>query len=158
MTNLSAITIFQPWATLIAEEVKLVEFRRWAAHARLVGKRIAIHAAARPIAEVEVRALLVKLHGTRWRETGMDRDKAIPLLKRVKAHPADFPRSAVLCTALLGKPVRGAELAAQLGMEAMNDSDRDEHSNWGWPLSDVRRVQPYAPATGKQGFWHWSPT
>ena len=39
-----AITLHQPWASLIALGVKTVETRSWPAPARLVGQRIAVHA------------------------------------------------------------------------------------------------------------------
>lgn len=37
--KLPAITIWQPWATLIAEGAKPFEFRSWPAAPRLIGKR-----------------------------------------------------------------------------------------------------------------------
>ena len=42
-----AITLWQPWATLVALGVKTVETRPGPAPLRLVGERVAIHAAAR---------------------------------------------------------------------------------------------------------------
>ena len=42
-----AISLHQPWASLIAEGHKDVETRSWAPPGRLVGQRIAIHAAKR---------------------------------------------------------------------------------------------------------------
>ena len=39
-----AITLHQPWASLIALGLKTVETRSWPAPARLVAQRIAIHA------------------------------------------------------------------------------------------------------------------
>ena len=155
MTAYPAITIWQPWASLIAEDAKPLEFRAWAAPARIQGQRVAIHAGARPIKVAEVRALLVKLHGARWRETGLDRDRAIFVLDRVKASPRLFPTSVVLCLATLGKPIRGDELARQLGCADVLDSERIEHGNWGWPLTDIERLEPFEPARGAQGWWRW---
>ena len=42
-----AITLHQPWASLIALGIKTVETRSWPAPARLVGRTIAIHAGKR---------------------------------------------------------------------------------------------------------------
>ena len=42
-----AITLHQPWASLIALGLKTVETRSWPAPARLVGQRIAVHAGKR---------------------------------------------------------------------------------------------------------------
>lgn len=46
--GLPAITVWQPWASLIALGVKTIETRSWPAPDRLVGQRIGIHAARRP--------------------------------------------------------------------------------------------------------------
>ena len=42
-----ALTIWQPWASLIAEGVKTIETRSWPAPESVIGDRIAIHAAKR---------------------------------------------------------------------------------------------------------------
>ena len=70
--------------------------------------------------------------------------------------PKSMPLGCVTCTAILGEPVRDEALSARLGVAIVNDSDRDEHSNWGWPLSEIRAVAPPVPAVGKQGFWQWA--
>ena len=64
-----AITLHQPWASLIALGIKTVETRSWPAPARLVGRRIAVHAGKRLVRrpgdaiEQELRACL----GDDWR-------------------------------------------------------------------------------------------
>lgn len=42
-----ALTLWQPWASLVAEGVKTIETRSWPAPAALAGERIAIHAGAK---------------------------------------------------------------------------------------------------------------
>lgn len=44
---MKALTLHQPWATLIALGVKSIETRSWRAPASLIGQRIAIHAGAK---------------------------------------------------------------------------------------------------------------
>jgi len=150
-----AITIWQPWATLIAEGAKVFEFRSWPAPARLHGRRIAIHAGARPVRGGELRELVEKLRSPAAAETGLRVGPALQVLNKVMSGEANLPLSSVLCLATLGKPIRNAELAAQLGISWSNDSDRMEHSNWGWPLSDIERLAPFVPARGAQGWWEW---
>jgi len=152
---LPAITLWQPWATLVAEGLKPFEFRKWPAPARYVHRRIAIHAGARPTRKEEVRELLLRLHSLSFRETGLAREGSIKLLESVLSSPARLPLSSVLCTAILGEPVRDAALAERLGTSFVNDSDRGEHSNWGWPLAEIERLEPFVPARGAQGFWTW---
>jgi len=38
---------------------------------------------------------------------------------------------------------------------APNDSDRDQHANFAWPLTDIALVMPPEPFRGKQGFGEW---
>ena len=42
--QMKALTLYQPWASLIAHGVKTIETRSWAPPRRLIGQRIAIHA------------------------------------------------------------------------------------------------------------------
>ena len=158
MSALPAITIWQPWASLIAAGCKRYEFRSWPAPRAYIGERIAIHAGARAAKKAEIAALLLKLRSPRWRETGLvDRTQSIELLEKWLPQPGCLPLSSVLCTAVLGQPIRDHELEAAIGVAHVNDSDRDEHSNWGWPLVSVEAVIPLAPARGSQGFWNWTP-
>jgi len=81
---------------------------------------------------------------------------AIPILERALQDPKALPLSSVVCTALMGRPKVNADLAAALGVPFVNDSDRDQHSNWGWPVSDPQRLEPPVPARGAQGWWMWN--
>lgn len=150
-----ALTIWQPWATLVAEGYKPYEFRGWAFPASKVGQRIAIHAGARPTRKDEVRQLLLQLQSLSWRESGLARGPSIELLTKVLMAPGSLPLSSVLCTAVLGLPIRDNLLAQKLGIPAVHDSDRGEHSSYGWPLTDIVKLQPFVPARGAQGFWPW---
>jgi hypothetical protein len=155
LTSYPTVTLWQPWASLIAAGAKPFEFRSWPAPQSLWDRRVAVHAGARKVSVTEVRALLVKLHSPRWRETGLIREPAIALLERVRQEPGILPLASVVCLATLGEPIRNARLAAALGLDRANDSDRHEHSNWGWPLRDVERLEPIVPARGAQGWWTW---
>lgn len=152
-----AISLWQPWASLIAAGCKPFEFRSWPAPRAFWGTHIAIHAAARPVRRAEVQELLVKLQTARWRETGLTREPALALLERVFQAPKSLPLSAIVCLALLGEPIRNNELSAKLGLPLVNDSERVEHSNWGWPLMEIQPMDPPHRARGAQGFWRWTP-
>jgi hypothetical protein len=156
MTSYPALTIWQPWATLIAVGAKPYEFRSWAAPRAMQGRRIAIHAGARPTRKAEVRELLLQLHSLSWRQTGLIRDIAIATLEPILSAPGALPLRSVLCLATLGTPIRDTDLEGALGTGGLiNDSDRDAHTNWGWPLTDIEVLRPFVPATGAQGFWTW---
>lgn len=151
---MKALTIWQPWASLIAALAKPYEFRGWPAPEWIVGRRVAIHAGARPVKKEEVADLLLRLKsGEAW-TTCLKPEIALPLLERVHTVPSILPLSSVLCTVVLGKPVRSFDIVHEFGGK-VNDSDRDQHCNWAWPLSSIEALEPFRPAKGAQGFWNW---
>jgi hypothetical protein len=145
-----ALTVWQPWATLIAEGAKPYEFRSYAAPRKLWGRRIAIHAAARPIKRLEVQDLLVRCREDSAHRQALDVDIAIPILRRALGLPS-LPTSSVVALVTLGTPIPPERVKEMLA----NDSDRDGHFNWAWPMLDIERIEPPLPATGAQGFWTW---
>lgn len=153
---MKALTLWQPWASLVAAGAKPYEFRGWLPPRGLVGQRIAIHAGARPIKRDEVRWLLLQLAPGVREAACLYPEIAAPILERVLAAPRLLPLSHVLCTAVLGEPKRGDLCAREFGAGG-NDSERAGTFNWGWPLTAVERLEPPLPARGAQGFWEWQP-
>lgn len=152
---MKALTIWQPWASLIMAGAKRYEFRGWPAPAWMVGAPMATHAGARPVKREEVKGLIARLKvSTRAWETALDPEIAIPILERVLARPDILPLSSVLGRVTVGKPVRSWEVAGEFGGK-VNDSDRDKHSNWAWPMRDIHVFEPFHPCAGKQGLWDW---
>lgn len=150
-----AITLHQPWASLIASGIKSVETRSWPAPARLVGQRIAIHAGKRLVLqpgdaiERELRAL----SGEDWRVI--------------------IPTGAVLATAVLAGMARvaradllegcavhddGTEIgcAAGRGRTPIDPWGDFSCGRWLWFLDDVEALPKPVPAVGHQGFWRWN--
>lgn len=161
---MKAITIWQPWATLIVQGAKPYEFRGWRPPRSLIGQRIAIHAGARPIRRDEVTVLLLQLRDPkRYGQPCLHTPLAVPVLDIAHNNPkaAALPLSHIVATAILGEPKRGDECGAEFGIDGVsgagNDSDRDDHFNWGWPLTDIEPLRPPVPARGAQGFWEWTP-
>ena len=85
-----AITLHQPWASLVAQGVKTIETRSWPAPARLIGQTIAIHAGKRVVRQpsVPIEEELQARLGEEWRRT--------------------LPAGAVLATAVLAGMARVA--------------------------------------------------
>jgi len=152
---MKAITIWQPWASLIMVGAKPFEFRPKSflqyANAPAIGERVVIHAGARPIKPAEVEDLLRRL-GADDDMTGLVVDVARQLLERVRAAHKyrGLPLAAGLGTAVLGKPRNAGTIFAGLP----HDSDRGDF-NWAWPLTDLQPFDAPVPARGFQGFWHW---
>ena len=153
---MKAITIWQPWASLIVAGAKPYEFRGWEPPRSIQGQRIAIHAGARAVKPAEVADLLARLQTTQAWTTALRAAVALPLLERWRHEPGLLPLSSIIGSAVLGKPKRAFDIAGEFG-GTLNDSDRYEHCNWAWPLTEVAALEPIAPAKGHQGFWDWEP-
>ena len=146
---MKTITIWQPWASLIMAGFKPYEFRGWAAPKAVVGQRIVIHAGSRPVRTKEVAELIEDVLAGRHIAL---KPGCLQLLEETVGNPRRLPLAAGLGTALLGTP----RLASEIWPEAFkSDSDRIEHSNWAWPLTDVQHFTPIVPTPGRQGFWQW---
>jgi hypothetical protein len=153
---LPAITLWQPWASLVAAGAKPFETRHWPPPARLIGVRIAIHAARRPVPhnlDPELAAAIGEALGQRdWQR--------------------HLPRGAVLCTATLAGAYRlGAAVAPeQMGVVAAIagspqlavipiDSFGDYAPlRWAWQLTAIEPLAAPSPAKGRQGWWRCSLT
>jgi hypothetical protein len=181
---MKAITIWQPWLSLILLGAKPYEFRS-SPYTRYinppaVGERIALHAAARIVRRSEVEELIERLDRNDPAESPcLVRDLALPFLRgvlaglpvkraksssgwlfdaeRPKELPAPIvcPLCAVLATAVLGQPKRGDRCAEEFGRPRLPGFS-DASYNWGWPLLDVEPVLPPYEIGGQQGFWEWN--
>lgn len=154
MSIIKVVTVWQPWASLIAIGAKPYEFRGWAAPVAVRGQRIGIHAGARKVKLQEIWDLIGALQSDKAWETCLRPDLALPLLSRAFVEPDILPRSAILCTAMLGEPLNAMDIVHEFG-GPVNDSSRNEHSNFAWPLADIEPLLPPVEATGMQGFWNY---
>ena len=127
-----ALTLWQPWASLVAVGAKLYETRGKPAPRRLIGQRIAIHAAARTCVTDLPQVILDDISavlGSNWAAT--------------------LPRGVVVCTTLL--------VDSRPAGEVIPDSFGDYGpGRWAWRLDDVRPLSPCPPAKGQQSWgWPW---
>ena len=146
-----AITLHQPWASLIALGLKTVETRSWSAPARLVGQRIAVHAGKRLVRqpgdaiERELRA--------RWEDdwrviiptdvvaatavlAGMARVESVDPMT---GHAVHDPGTEVGC-------------AAGKGRTPVDPWGDFSCGRWLWFLDDVEALPEPVPAVGHQSF------
>lgn len=169
---MKAITIYQPWASLIMVGAKPYEFRKWSprerggSYAALIGQRVVIHASSKRIRLPEIGFILdkMKADGSVWASTCLHMEKAKPVLDAAyaMAHCDDdgsgtwLRYGCGLGTAILGEPRNGVDIAEQeFGLPHVNDSDRRDHANFGWPMLDVEVWDEPIPMRGFQGFWKW---
>jgi hypothetical protein len=137
---IEALSIMQPWASLIVggpltRGVKPIENRTWRAPARLVGKRIAIHASKK----LDLESFEDLLDGSWW-----------PYAK-----PKEFPTSAVIGTATLVRVFEG-----EPGLMEPRDYPAgmpDDCKRWyfgpvGFELREAMWFEPVR-CGGRLGFW-----
>ncbi len=151
--HMRALTLHQPWATLVAERYKGAETRDRPAPKTLIGSRIAIHAARRRPRHQEWNGQVEEI-----------------------ASQLELPLGAIVATARLERCVRVLS-AGFTGLEVRADTrkvwvvdrfgreDRDAYlidsdpygeyseGRWIWMLSGVRRVNPPIEARGRRGMW-----
>lgn len=144
-----ALTIHQPWASLIAIGRKRFETRDWHPPKWLIGQRIAIHAAKKPVSAPDLR----------WAE----------LLGF-----SELPLGAVVGTAVVagvyqcgvfynaGTHQGHAILEALEGSVSLPEGyiPHDPFGDysvgrWAWLLTEVEPLEPPVEVRGSQGLWKW---
>jgi hypothetical protein len=129
-----AISLHQPWASLVAIGAKRYETRHWRAPARLIGQRVAIHAAARakhpPLEDDSLKQIYAAFGG------------------RLAA--LSVPRGAIVCTATLA----GVERVEDVPHDAFGDYSP---GRFAWRLDDVRALAEPVAVKGRQGWFRWTP-
>jgi len=145
---MKALTLTQPWATLIALGAKRIETRSWGT--RYMG-RLAIHAA--------------KVFPNRDRELCMSEPFCHRLLNGDEIL-VDMPRGAVVATAQLRACIRIASFAdvksrldrlSTLPKVAEFEEAFGDYSpgRYAWILDDIVPLDRPVPARGALGLWEW---
>ncbi|NUQ05956.1 MAG: ASCH domain-containing protein [Anaerolineae bacterium] len=158
---MAAITIHQPWATLIAVERKTYETRSWSTNHRGL---IAIHAGknGEELADIQEDIEDVvswdKARLARWyRDTG--RGRYMLHLRQVFAGSrydkmSAFPLGAVVCIARLVNCHR-VEALKNLSAQELAFGNFSP-GRFAWEMEVVRYFADPIPAQGAQGVWRWT--
>lgn len=140
--QIKTISLWQPWATLVALGLKRYETRHWATDYR---GPLAIHGAKRQSADqwAYMRQLLGDPRfGPSLRSCGY-------------TSLGDLPFGAVLCVTALS----GCQSATDCVITDMERMVGDfTPGRFAWALGPVERLEPIAEATGRQGFFWWDRT
>lgn len=130
-----AITVYQPWASLIAYGFKEFETRGWPAPKRYLGQLIAIHA------------------GRQWGDQEKDWDRVYrQLFPEIRAMPV--PLGCIVAVCRLVAVVPSAQLVGVINPREKATGNFDA-GRYGWQLKVVKRAEPPIPARGQQGIWTW---
>lgn len=129
------LSLWQPWAQLIFEGVKIHETRSWPAPPDLVGRRLYIHAASRHVGPAEMTPVLQHL---------------VSVVFADRVEPLAYG-------ALLGS-VRVID--CRRCEDTTPASREDEHAGnwargrWAWLLGDPRAFAVPRPIRGQQRLWY----
>ncbi len=138
---MKAISIWQPWASLIAVGAKRFETRSWPTRYR---GPIAIHAARYWDADCSAELSRYAVQAGLARCVGID-----PL--RYTVLKADLPFGAIVAIAVLADCVPTSKLRDQiLGERTLGNF---APGRFAWRLENVERLMQPIPCTGRQGLW-----
>lgn len=131
--TIKAITLWQPWASLIAHHTKHYETRSW--HTTYRGW-LAIHAAKRkPEGFTAAANVLGEVGYTKW---------------------SQLPTGCVVAVARLVDVLSTDDRAF---VERLHEQERAfgnfSRGRYAWQLADVRRLETPIAVTGRQGLWDW---
>lgn len=159
MINLKAITIWEPWASLIAMGEKSIETRSWKAPDNIINQRIAIHAAA--TMPKWVKALcsgFAKLIGTKEYNGSW--------LYHLEHGIGPFGK--VVATAKLTECILIIEDHEVMEYAIIGEGDKQQMvdgpeylfgdytpGRYAWILEDIKPLENPTPAKGMQRLWNW---
>ena len=137
---MKAITISQPYATLIADGRKWVENRNWQTHYR---GELAIHAGKGTQYATKARLEL----------GGYPLGKVIATCQLVACVHMETLKDSIGNDSLQDSLI--AELGGYRTIEEVLTHQFAE-GDWCWILHDIKKLAEPIAATGKQGFWEWT--
>jgi len=169
---MKALTLWQPWAQLVALGVKTIETRSWRPPTSLIGERIAVHASARRV-PTRMAKLPEGVMGDWW--VVDDDDNGISLLDHRDGHGTiydlhDLPLGVIVatCTLVDAVPILAADDGLEVAWQShvaptRNDGRLKVWSGPGpynditgqptWNLDDVEAQRPFGDYT--PGRWAW---
>lgn len=174
---MKAISLWQPWASLIACGAKPYETRDWAPPAALIGHYIAIHAAKK--IDKDAAEFAEELCYGQHKEGGFELaeklsascDRAPDSIMGIFGNSC-MPIGCIVATAMLdaafklGEPAQGTVIPAASVVERMTSRPMPDcltvrydtfgdyaPGRWAWLLRDVKPTNPPIPMKGAQGFF-----
>lgn len=151
---MKAITIWQPWASLLAHRAKTYETRSWETAYR---GPIAIHAAAIKVPQVLKRCFPEAKDQMMFFDAIAKGLHGCYTTKEIERILNELPTGCVVATANL---VGCHKITAIQRAYAVDKTERSlgdwTPGRFAWEFSDMKLIDPI-PVKGKQGLWWWEP-
>lgn len=166
---MKAITLWQPWASLIAVGAKTIETRSWSTKYR---GPLAIHAAKRPARFENMKSLVGDLAWDQWFSAGLVSEDGstdeipygaivatcdlVDMLPMVGWY--DDVECIVVGDDSIDHCIPGPDEGRYL-ISAIDDQrpyGEFAPGRFAWMLKNIQLIEP-VPAKGKQGLWEWAP-
>ena len=133
---MKALTLTEPWATLMAYQAKKIETRSWRLPNSIIGQEVAIHAAK---------------GFPRWAKEACDEEPFTILhTLNVKVTPGH-----VICVVKFNGCRMTEDVREQITPQEFAFGDYGE-GRWAWFSEFVRKLDTPMPAIGHLGFWEWA--
>ena len=152
-----ALTLHQPWASLVAMGLKPMETRGWAPPASLEGAPLAIHAGSRPVPRDipgEIQARMTSRLGPMWRTLipygAIVARCVVADVYRVCQSPGPRDDYGYEQVVALDRQPDGTTRKILVRRDGFGDFRVGRYL---WVLEDVRPLRPTFPAKGRQGLW-----
>lgn len=144
---MKALTLTQPWATLVARGEKQIETRSWRTDYR---GPLAIHAGKGLAGATEQMLTMLVQRAPFYRALGAG---------RVEDIVAGLPRGAVVAVGVLVNVELIAEATIRSIGRSSNEYAFGDYSlgRYAWFLEDVQPLPEPVPARGMQLLWDWTP-
>jgi hypothetical protein len=144
---MKALTLWQPWASLIAMGEKKVETRCWSTKYR---GELAIHAAAKMPPKWLGASREFPEFRTELADILMVREDAVPALTIA------LPRAVVLCIVRLVDIEPSEQVAGILCQRELIFGNYEE-GRYAWFMELVEKFETPIPAKGNRMLWNWKP-
>lgn len=147
---MKAISIKQPWASLIVQGLKNIENRAWKCPEKYIGKRVLIHASEKPVKEG-------------WDALTEEQHNELPVEIPIKKLPTSkIIGSVKIVDCVINHPSIWAEKSAAYGFDkdvypgGCPSSFGREGDIYNWVLSDpILYENPIENIKGKLSFWNY---
>lgn len=155
MKEMKALTLWQPYASLVAEEIKLFETRSWRTNYR---GPLAIHAGKR---DTHIRAAVHSVQseygfGLLWRllkERGYSGELDAEGRKLIDSN---VPFGCVVCIVSVVDVYPTEIIRPTLDQQQVELGDY-RNGRFAWQLRLDMKLEPPIEARGRQGLWNWDP-